>query len=159
MSSIHTCFSSCPPLVHRRNQTKKCNIWTGAKDGKGVASLASVSLMMMMMMMSRPEASSSQNREMVPAISNNDRQRKLSDHFDFCYMATGLGMSAKDGCLPQQCLLDSCLLSVNLRTKVLERLTSANLACFFFSQSSVPTVTTSHSGANEIYFPQIKFYI
>lgn len=53
----YLCFSFCPPLVHRGNQTKKVNIWTAAKDGRGVASLASASLM------SRPETSSSQNSE------------------------------------------------------------------------------------------------
>lgn len=101
VSSIHTSvFHLVPHWSTEEIRRKKVNIWTAAKDGRGVASLASAPVM------SRPETSPQPEQgEMVPAISNNDRQRKWPYHFDVVYMATGLGMSAKDGCLPQQHLI------------------------------------------------------
>lgn len=87
-----------------------------------------------------------EQEEMFPTISNNDRHRQLSDHFDVCYMATRLGMSAKDGCLPQQHLIH-----VSSQLKGEQRLENG-------SQVQV-SVMISHSEANQFYFPQIKFYI
>lgn len=50
-------FFILSPIGPQRKSDKKVNIWTAAKDGRGVASLASASVM------SRPETSSSQHRE------------------------------------------------------------------------------------------------
>lgn len=140
---LYLCFSTCPPLVNRGNQTKKkkVNIWTAAKDGREQPSWPA----RLWWVDQRPPPKPEQE-EMFPAISNNDRRRQLSYRFDVCYMATRLGMSAKDGCLPQQHLIH-----VSSRLKGEQRLENG-------SQVQV-SVMISHSEANQFYFPQIKFYI
>lgn len=135
----YLCFSTCPPLVHRG---KKKSIFGQQLRTEGEQLPWPARLWWVDQ---RPPPKPEQE-EMFPAISNNDRHRQLSYHFDVCYMATRLGMSAKDGCLPQQHLIH-----ISSRLKREQRLENGSQV-----QDSV---MISHSEANQFYFPQIKFYI
>lgn len=92
--------------VPRRTETQNVNIWTAAKDSRRLAQLPSPSWQLGCDEQTRDLLRPKQCK-MNPTMSINDRERNCFYHFDVCYMATRLEMTAKmAACLNSACLIN-----------------------------------------------------